>query len=49
VRTSFAPLERALGALTWSETVTVSRVDLMRSTAGPAGAVYEELRRGRLS
>jgi len=35
--------------LTWSDAVVVDSADLMRSTTGPKGAVYEELRHGRLS
>jgi len=46
---AFPGLAAGLEALTWSETVMVSSVDLMRSTTGPGGAVYEELGRGRLS
>ena len=46
---AFVPLADALGALTWSETVTVSRVNLMRSVTGPGGAGYEEIGHGRLS
>lgn len=47
--TTFGRLEAALETLDWSETVTVTSIELMRSTTGRAGAVYEELGRGRLS
>ena len=46
---AFADLERHLAMLTWSDAVVVDSADLMRSTTGPKGAVYEELRHGRLS
>lgn len=48
-RGAFRGLDRALKSLGWSETVVVDRIALMRSTTGQRGAVYEELRNGRLS
>ena len=48
-RGAFQDLDRVLEGLDWSETVVVDRIVLMRSTTGPGGAVYEELRDGRLS
>ena len=46
---AFRGFDRALAGLGWSETVMIDRIALMRSTTGPGGAVYEELRDGRLS
>ena len=49
---AFRGLASVLEGLEWSETVTVPSIELMVSTTGPAkgsGAVYEELRHGRLS
>lgn len=43
------PALDSLDGLPWSDTATVGTVELMRSTTGPGGAVYEELRHGRLS
>ena len=48
-RAAFADLDRHLNALRWSESVLIESVDLVRSTTGPKGAVYEGLRYGRLS
>ena len=49
---AFPGLEEAVERLVWSETVQIDRVQLMRSTTSQGrkhGAVYEEVRHGRLS
>ena len=48
-RGAFRVLEEALDALVWSETAEVTSVELMKSTTMKGGAVYEEVRHGRLS
>ena len=45
----FAGLESLLGALDFSETVTVAQVDLMQSTLQPEGSVYQVKYHERLS
>ena len=49
VRGAFRELEPALEGLVWSETAQVTSIELMKSTTGRTGAVYEEVRHGRLS
>ena len=46
---AFRALEEALNALVCSETAEVTSVELMKSTTLKGGAVYEEVRHGRLS
>lgn len=46
---AFRVLEETLDALVWSETAEVTSVELMKSTTMKGGAVYEEVRHGRLS
>lgn len=45
----FRGLEQSLAALTFTDTVVIESVDLMRSTLQSAGAVYETVHRERLS
>lgn len=46
---AFQGFAEALEALAFAETVLVSSVELMKSTPGGNGSVYEEVARGRLS
>ncbi|HKR56996.1 MAG TPA: 2'-5' RNA ligase family protein, partial [Gemmatimonadales bacterium] len=46
---AFRALEGTLDGLVWSETAEVTSVELMKSTTVQGGAVYEEVRHGRLS
>lgn len=48
-RGAFRVLEETLDTLVWSETAGVTSVELMKSTSMKGGAVYEEVRHGRLS
>ena len=46
---AFGDLEGRLSSVTFEETVTVSSVELMRSTPKPGGAEYQPMSSGRLS
>lgn len=48
-RGAFRDLERALDSLAWTETAEVTSVELMKSATRQGGAVYQEVRHGRLS